>query len=264
MPNAYTIYWEPEGYQPFLREVIPHSATDEKGDILPGDRIFLVMTKSGAVNLLGAFTVDEVWDAKLRGRPPRAKIDKNYYLMPKTGSASIVECRYLNPELVKSLRFEGPKKEVLFKGGQVAPQALRARRKLTPDSAKALEIFLMNRDKKQPVPAPPPPPPVGCLAPAKSIASATVFSRDAAVREWVLKRSGGSCEACETPAPFLDSNGFPYLEVHHMKHLSLGGSDTVWNTIALCPNCHRRLHFAKDANGYRDELYRRLPVLKKE
>lgn len=255
MPNAYTIYWEPEGYKPFLRKVIPHSGTGEIKGLVPGDRIYLVMIKSGRVYLLGAFTIDEVWDAKFRGKPPSAKINKNFYLMPQEGSASIVELRCLSIDLVKSLRFEGPKKSVLFKGGDVAPQALRARRKLSPDSAHALELFLKG---------PAPVPPSGCLAPSKCVTTATVFSRDAAVREWVLKRSRGSCEACAKPAPFMDGNGLPYLEVHHMRHLSLGGSDTVGNTIALCPNCHRRLHFAEDASAYRDEIYRRLPAIERE
>jgi 5-methylcytosine-specific restriction protein A len=32
------------------------------------------------------------------------------------------------------------------------------------------------------------------------------------------------------------------LESHHIKWLSKGGEDTIQNTVALCPNCHRRVH----------------------
>ncbi|WP_147195697.1 HNH endonuclease [Rummeliibacillus stabekisii] len=35
----------------------------------------------------------------------------------------------------------------------------------------------------------------------------------------------------------------PNLEVHHIKRLADGEEDTVENAIAVCPNCHRELHF---------------------
>ncbi|MFM5358466.1 HNH endonuclease [Aeromonas veronii] len=38
-------------------------------------------------------------------------------------------------------------------------------------------------------------------------------------------------------------DGTPYLEVHHKEKLADGGEDTLENTIALCPNCHRKFHF---------------------
>ncbi|MGL6002403.1 MAG: HNH endonuclease, partial [Plesiomonas sp.] len=54
----------------------------------------------------------------------------------------------------------------------------------------------------------------------------------------------GCCQKCKNEAPFnRKSDGTPYLEVHHKIFLSDGGEDTVENSIALCPNCHRELHF---------------------
>ncbi|WP_330847424.1 HNH endonuclease signature motif containing protein [Alicycliphilus denitrificans] len=41
------------------------------------------------------------------------------------------------------------------------------------------------------------------------------------------------------------SDGTPYLKVHHRVHLAHGGPDTVANTLALCPNCHRLRHFGR-------------------
>ena len=38
----------------------------------------------------------------------------------------------------------------------------------------------------------------------------------------------------------MDNN--PYLESHHVKWLSKGGEDEVKNIVALCPNCHKRMH----------------------
>lgn len=59
-----------------------------------------------------------------------------------------------------------------------------------------------------------------------------------------LSRAHGICEKCKLPAPFpRKSDGTPYLEVHHIVQLANGGEDTVDNAIALCPNCHRYMHF---------------------
>ena len=45
-------------------------------------------------------------------------------------------------------------------------------------------------------------------------------------------------------APFMKkSNDEPYLEVHHIKPLSQGGEDSLENVKAICPNCHRKIHF---------------------
>ena len=40
----------------------------------------------------------------------------------------------------------------------------------------------------------------------------------------------------------VHKKGDPYLETHHIEWLSKGGEDTIDNTVALCPNCHRRMH----------------------
>ncbi|WP_278739575.1 HNH endonuclease [Paenibacillus macerans] len=70
-----------------------------------------------------------------------------------------------------------------------------------------------------------------------------VFKCNPDVIAEVLVRANGICERCKTPAPFKRANGTPYLEVHHKTRLADGGEDTVDNAIAVCPNCHRELHF---------------------
>jgi 5-methylcytosine-specific restriction protein A len=73
-----------------------------------------------------------------------------------------------------------------------------------------------------------------------------VYVRNADVVVEVLHRAQGVCERCDQRAPFLrQSNGKPYLEVHHVEQLAHGGEDTVENAQALCPNCHRELHYGK-------------------
>lgn len=71
-----------------------------------------------------------------------------------------------------------------------------------------------------------------------------VYARNPYVVAEVLERAAGFCESCRERAPFLRrSGGTPYLEVHHRVRLADGGDDTVDNSIAMCPNCHRKAHF---------------------
>lgn len=72
------------------------------------------------------------------------------------------------------------------------------------------------------------------------------FNRNPDVVAEVLAQANGNCQKCNSEAPFKrKSDGTPYLEVHHKIFLSDGGEDTVENSIALCPNCHRELHFGE-------------------
>lgn len=74
----------------------------------------------------------------------------------------------------------------------------------------------------------------------------TIFDRNPDVVAEVLERANGMCERCNNPAPFTRmSDGTPYLEVHHRLQLAHGGDDTVENTTALCPNCHRQSHYGQ-------------------
>jgi 5-methylcytosine-specific restriction protein A len=40
----------------------------------------------------------------------------------------------------------------------------------------------------------------------------------------------------------MNSKDKPFLEEHHIEWLSKGGEDTIDNAVALCPNCHRKMH----------------------
>ena len=70
------------------------------------------------------------------------------------------------------------------------------------------------------------------------------YKRNPDVVVATLRRANGYCENCGCKAPFIrKSDNTPYLEVHHKVALSEGGLDDLDNTIAVCPNCHRELHF---------------------
>ncbi len=106
--------------------------------------------------------------------------------------------------------------------------------------------------------------PAGQKSPKKVISTSLSFSRDAQVVHWVLQRSKGHCESCSGPAPFQRKSGDPYLEVHHVKTLAEGGSDTIENAVALCPNCHREIHFGHDVEEKVSALFDRIPELSPE
>jgi 5-methylcytosine-specific restriction protein A len=86
-------------------------------------------------------------------------------------------------------------------------------------------------------------------------ATGQVFERSPQVRNYVLSRARGKCEWCGAKG-FYTRAGSVYLETHHIQPLSENGNDNVSNVIALCPNHHREAHFGKDAESFKDELFR--------
>ncbi|MHB2155765.1 HNH endonuclease [Calditrichota bacterium GD2] len=78
----------------------------------------------------------------------------------------------------------------------------------------------------------------------KVIINSIQYIRDPYIAEYVKRKANGICQDCNEPAPFINKKtGEPYLEIHHIIPLSEGGSDTIDNVIALCPNCHRKRHY---------------------
>ena len=73
--------------------------------------------------------------------------------------------------------------------------------------------------------------------------------------DWVLGEANGTCEGCNQDAPFLRFDLTPFLEVHHLRRLADGGSDTVSNAAALCPNCHRELHYGQNSSELLAKVY---------
>lgn len=103
--------------------------------------------------------------------------------------------------------------------------------------------------------------PSGNLKPSMQASTVTQYKRDATVKAWVLQAANGVCESCAAAAPFKGSDGQPYLEVHHVRQLADGGSDTVTNAVALCPNCHREVHYGERSESLIAALYERVKRL---
>ena len=80
----------------------------------------------------------------------------------------------------------------------------------------------------------------------KRSTNVTQHQRSYWVAEHAKRRAKGRCNLCQETAPFNKKNGTPYLETHHIEWLVNGGADTVENTVALCPNCHRKMHVLND------------------
>jgi len=80
----------------------------------------------------------------------------------------------------------------------------------------------------------------------------TMYIRDPYVSEYAKPIADGKCQLCGDGAPFTVNEGKPYLETHHIEWLSKGGADTIENTVALCPNCHRKMHVL---NSEKDILF---------
>lgn len=83
-------------------------------------------------------------------------------------------------------------------------------------------------------------------APQRRETTTLGFKRNANVIEKAKERANGICQLCGNQAPFQDKQGHPYLEVHHVIWLSRGGADKLSNAVALCPNCHSKMHIVDD------------------
>lgn len=89
------------------------------------------------------------------------------------------------------------------------------------------------------------------------------FDRDPHVAEHAKRAAKGVCDLCLSPAPFINGDGQPYLETHHIEWLAKGGSDTIDNTVALCPNCHRKMHVLNLETDC-DKLFKRVTYRRSE
>lgn len=82
----------------------------------------------------------------------------------------------------------------------------------------------------------------------------TLYRRSKAVKDYVLMRANGICESCKRPAPFVRLDGSPYLEPHHTTRVSDGGPDHPRHVAAVCPACHREIHYGQEGAAKNAEL----------
>jgi 5-methylcytosine-specific restriction protein A len=92
------------------------------------------------------------------------------------------------------------------------------------------------------------------LAAENRSARRQVLKRSQDVALYALRRAAGVCESCKQPAPFVRVNGQPYLEVHHTTRLADNGLDSPPHVAAICPTCHRHIHYGQEGGRRNDEL----------
>lgn len=123
----------------------------------------------------------------------------------------------------------------------------------------AFEISVRDNISKNDLPEP-----AGNQTPKTSTTSVTQYERDARVKAWILKKAEGICECCNQQAPFNGPDGRPYLEVHHVRKLAEKGADSTENAVAVCPNCHRELHYGQNSKNLVEKLYEKIRRLKRQ
>jgi len=81
------------------------------------------------------------------------------------------------------------------------------------------------------------------MKPDKKSSAREYYERSASVAKYVLARAAGKCELCGKDASFMRRDNTPYLEPHHILRLADEGPDHPDSIAALCPNCHREVHY---------------------
>jgi len=84
------------------------------------------------------------------------------------------------------------------------------------------------------------------------------YSRSPAIKDYAKARANGVCEYCKEPAPFETDDGEPYLEAHHVDELGEGGEDHPDKVVALCPSCHKEIHYGQRGDKINQNLRERL------
>lgn len=74
-----------------------------------------------------------------------------------------------------------------------------------------------------------------------------VYQRNPLISLFAKRSANWTCQKCGMKSPFKDdimNNAF--IQSHHIEWLEKGGTDTIDNVIALCPNCHKIVHISPD------------------
>ena len=136
-----------------------------------------------------------------------------------------------------------------LRNDESTPPELRgvADEQLTGDTARMdadhVSVQMTMLDDITPGESPPPNwPPDGVVR--RELRVTTVPPRDRRAKEAHKKSMKAICQICGEP-PFEARGGGGFCEVHHIVPLRSGGPDGPPNLLAVCPNCHKKLHYAR-------------------
>lgn len=177
----------------------------------------------------------------------RRHVEASYYHSEREGAGRLPEPR-MGHAIISSWLREGDYFCLSRIGSQLfafkmdnAPVVTEVAAKVIVDSTNAQDVF-RNAGRS-----------IG--HPSQRTIQTTAYVRNPWVVRAAVLRSGGRCEmpGCRNEL-FLRDDGSVYLEVHHVIPLGEGGGDHLGNVAALCPRCHRELHFGMSRYDLRQVL----------
>lgn len=109
--------------------------------------------------------------------------------------------------------------------------AERTQKVRTPDEAE----FLINKISEE----------VKNTKVAERVRTVKALVRDPKISRLVKEKNKYICEMCGKK-PFIQKNGVPYAEAHHLFELSKTRIDSPDQMICVCANCHRIIHYGNE------------------
>ena len=88
---------------------------------------------------------------------------------------------------------------------------------------------------------------IGSKTVRERIRLAKYLARNPACALLVKKKAKYICQICGV-VPFIQKNGLPYAEAHHLDELAVARLDNPLRMICVCPTCHRIIHYGNDAS----------------
>lgn len=214
--------------------------------------------KYGYLVIFRVFKIEDIIPEALlekgrKGRNYYYRLSQTYYTDAKYPIIENSKFRDMKNNLIKYLESQQWLAEIIESDYELLPSEKYAENELESDLLKAVERNaklsleelenLINNKK--------------CDR-RSIIVESSRFYRDPDIVSYALKRANGVCECCNSPAPFAKKNGDKYLEVHHLIPLSEQGEDKIENVCAVCPNCHRELHYGKQSRQLAEKIKLRL------
>lgn len=152
MGTHYLLYWQE-------RSVLDHAANEVPLDVVAsnglfgveqGDTLWIVtLTEERELFLAGRLVVGEIveYEEAMRRMPDAGLWQAEYYAFPEPGTEEFIRPLPLM-EIAEELRFDDENDRLTILDGQINPQQLRNRRKLSPESA---ELIMRTWEESAPI-----------------------------------------------------------------------------------------------------------------